>query len=236
MKAPSDPIVRDLEIMSEALNYRKWLFGHIAPFIGHRVIEVGAGLGAYTSLLVDREAVIAIDLHMPCFLNLRKRFAQYPHITPICCDIAGPPITHLHAFCPDTVLAVNVLEHIRNDMKAIANMYDYLVTPGRLILIVPAYNSIYGTIDESVGHVRRYGKSELALKLAVAGLRITEMRYLNSLAVPAWFLNGRVLKRTAESPRQVRIYDRLVVPWLSKIEGILPPPFGLSIMAVAEKR
>jgi SAM-dependent methyltransferase len=228
--------VNDLEIMEGAPNYHKWIFDQVRPFIGNRVLEVGAGLGSYTSLLSDREAVLALDNDFSCFLHLARRFNHCPSVIPVVYDISGPLITHVSMFRPDTALAINVLEHIEQDLSALRKIRFYLQGHGRLVIVVPAYRFLYGTIDVAVGHVRRYGMKDLLAKLDQAGFRTIQARRINSLAVPAWFVNGRILRRTCQSRPQVSFYDRLVVPWLSRFEKVLPPPFGLSIMAVAEPK
>jgi SAM-dependent methyltransferase len=231
-----DPIVEDLQIMQEALHYRDWIFRLISPFIGNRIIEVGAGLGSFTSLLTDREAVVALDAHFPCFLQLAQSFRHCPAIIPIYGDITDPLMTKLSVFRADTVLAINVLEHIGSDLQALRRIRHYLGDSGRLIIVVPAYKFLYGATDKMVGHVRRYSMPGLQGKLAGAGFRTMHTCRFNSLAVPAWFVNGRIFKRTTQSSRQVGVYDRRIVPWLSRIEATVPPPFGLSIMAVAEPK
>jgi hypothetical protein len=114
-------------------------------------------------------------------------------------------------------------------------MFDILTPGGHLALLVPAFQFVSGTIDELVGHKRRYGREELSGKLSGAGFYIVELYYMNFIALPGWFVNNCVLKRKKESVSQVLFFDRFIVPWLKIIEDVFHPPFGLSLVAVCKK-
>jgi hypothetical protein len=114
-------------------------------------------------------------------------------------------------------------------------MYSIMQEGGKLLLLVPAFQPLYGTIDRLVGHYRRYDKSALQKKMIGAGFDVREAFYMNCLAFFGWFMNNRVFKKREESPTQVKLYDRLIVPWLRMVERIIHPPFGLSIVVIAEK-
>ena len=120
-------------------------------------------------------------------------------------------------------------------MTALRNMREVLRPGGRLALLVPAYQFLFGTIDRLVGHHRRYTRTGLSAALTAAGFTIRDIYYMNSLGVFGWLLNNRIVKRREESPAQVLFYDKAVVPWLSRIERVIRPPFGLSLVAIAEK-
>lgn len=230
-----DPIIRDLEIMSGAVNYRKWIFGLFSKYLGKRIVEIGAGIGSYTGMLLDREIVVAADNYEPCIEYLKSRFSRNNNVIPLKIDVSSQEAMELSSYSPDTIICINVLEHILDDNKALSRMFSILNDNGRLVLMVPAHKFLYGSIDRIVGHQRRYSKQELGEKITSAGFKIRDLFYMNSIAVPGWFLNNRILKRKEESPAQVLFFDRFIVPWLKTVERVIKPPFGLSLFAIAGK-
>ena len=231
----SDAIIRDLEIMSGATNYADWIFCKFKNFLGKRVVEIGAGIGNFTGKFLDRELVVAVDNYKPCIEYIKNRFADNNNIVPFEESIDSPSILNLSRYIPDTIVCINVLEHVEDDIAALENMFSILTDGGKLILLVPAFQYMYGTIDHLVGHYRRYSKRDIETKLVNAGFYVESISYMNCIAPFGWFLNNRILKKQEESPYQVVFYDRFVVPWLRKIEQIVIPPFGLSLAVVGEK-
>ena len=210
--------------------YNGFLWDLMRPFVGRRVLEVGSGTGLLTRFLAKREHVLATDLDPEYVELLRRTFADDPHVEVRRLDLArladdGVP---RHAF--DTVVCSNVLEHVEDDRRALAAMRDVLVPGGRVVLIVPALQGLYGSIDRAIHHHRRYSREELVAKLEGAGLDVEHVSYFNLLGVPGWFLNARVLGRRAVPGVQARINDWLV-PWL-RLERRFGPPVGMSLLAV----
>jgi len=231
----SDAIIRDLEIMSRARNYTEWIFDKYENCIGKRVVEIGAGIGNFTGKFIDKELVIAVDNYKPCIDYIKNRFADNNNIVPFEESIDSPSILSLSRYSPDTIVCINVLEHVEDDIAALDNMFSILTEGGKLILLVPAFQFMYGTIDRLVGHYRRYSKRDIETKLVTAGFYVKSISYMNCIAPFGWFLNNRILKKQEESLSQVIFYDRFVVPWLRKVEQIFIPPFGLSLVVVVEK-
>ena len=231
----SDPIVRDLQIMAPARNYSRWIYEQFRPHLGQRLIECGAGIGNFTELLLDRELVVAVDAYQPCLEQLAQRFSAAKQVVPVHMDISSPRLCELSSYQPDTVICINVLEHVEDDASALVNMRSILQPGGRLALLVPAYPVLYGTIDRKIGHYRRYTKKVLIERIRRAGLRIRRLFCMNVIAPLGWFLNNRIFKRQEESVAQVMFFDCCIVPWLRPAERILNPPFGLSLIAVCEK-
>jgi len=231
----SDVIIRDLEIMSGAKNYGEWIFDNVKDHLGKRVVEIGAGIGSFTRKFLDKEFVIAVDSYRPCIEYIKKRFPNNNNIIAVESSVDSPSLLRLSHCNPDTIVCINVLEHIQNDRSALHNMYSILTLGGKLILVVPAFQFIYGTIDRIVGHQRRYSKRDIEEKLLTAGFHIKRISYMNCIAPFGWYLNNRVLRKREESPAQVKFYDRFIVPWLRKVERSFVPPFGLSLVVVGEK-
>jgi SAM-dependent methyltransferase len=225
----------ELDAMAYARNYYCWILRRINPYIGRRVIEIGAGVGTFASILLEQTDVSELLLLEPAdnlFPVLVERFAGERRVR----TIQG----YLHS-CPvepkvDSLIAINVIEHVADDEKFMRSAYEELVPGGTIILFTPALSVLYGTLDKAFEHYRRYSKTELAQKLTRAGFRLEDIRYLNLPGIATWFLAGKVLRQRTIRPSQVRVYDRWVVPWVSRLEQKWEPPFGQSVLAVARKR
>jgi SAM-dependent methyltransferase len=224
----------ELHALAEARNYYQWVISQFAPFLGKRVIEVGAGIGTFTRSLLNQTPVSELVLVEPSdnlFPLLQRRFAGDPRVKIIHSyfqPIAMPATA-------DSIVLVNVLEHIAEDQAFLANAYEALTPGGTLLLLVPALPWIYGSLDQAFGHHRRYTKTSLTSKLHVAGFGIIHLAYANLLGIAGWFLTGRVLRRTTLKSRYVRWYDRWVIPWLSRLERRWEPPLGQSLIVIARK-
>lgn len=231
-----DPIIRDLEFMTDARNYNTWIFSRLKDHVGRRVVEVGAGIGNFSTFLLERELVIALDSYAACVEYMKRRFAEHANVLPMNLSITDPDAIRLREHRPDTVVCVNVLEHVEDDELALAHMHRILEPGGGLALLVPAFPFLKGSIDDLVGHHRRYTRNEVRNKLTRAGFSILDIFFMNAPGLVGWFLNNRILRRREESPSQVAFFDRFIVPWLSVAEGIVRPPFGLSLIALARKQ
>jgi len=235
MSASPDVIIHDLEIMAAAENYRQWIFDNFRAALGRRVVELGAGIGNFTDLLLDRDLVVAVDNYPPAVAYLERKYAGQGNVIALNRDISNSSLLDLKHYDPDTIVCINVLEHVLDDGAALAHMHGILAKGGQLALLVPAFQFLYGSIDRLIGHHRRYDRHGLQAKLHAAGFRIKTLYFMNCIAVPGWFLNNRILNRQEESAGQVLIFDRFIAPWLKKLERRVHPPFGLSLIAIGEK-
>jgi len=180
----------------EALRrYNSFLWDLIRPYVGRRVLEVGSGTGVMTRYLSTRERLVATDLD-PLYLEfLRRVYADRPNVEVRALDLDRLAEDGLPPRSFDTIVCANVLEHIGDDGRALRAMRDLLTPGGRVVLIIPALRVLYGEIDRAIGHHRRYSRREIEEKLGVAGLRVEHVSYFNTLGVPGWFLNARLLRR-----------------------------------------
>jgi SAM-dependent methyltransferase len=235
MPSNAEYTVRDQDRMKRAIRYFEWQFRLAQAQLGARVLEIGCGLGNFTQHLADRELVVGIDIEPECVAEHRARFAGRANLISLCMDVASPEFGKLREHRPDSVACLNVLEHVCDDAMALANMHSVLPEGGRVVLIVPAFQSLYGPIDRQLGHYRRYSKKTLARLAEQAGFRAEEMRYMNSVGFFGWWFNAHVAKKTAQSELQIAIFDAAVVPLLSRLESWMEPPVGQSIFAVLHK-
>jgi SAM-dependent methyltransferase len=227
---------RLLEVMAQAVNYHQWTYRVLQPYVGNRVLEVGGGIGSLSAFLQDRERLISIDLDPRCTQELRDQLGERPNVRVLTADILDPTLPPMLAEERlDTVLCVNVLEHIDDDLTALRHMHQALQPGGRVGLLVPAHPALYGTLDELVGHHRRYTRRALMAKAEQAGFTVLMCRSFNSVGVFGWFLAGRVRRQQGIGSGQVRFYDHLVVPVLRRLEGAIPPPFGQSLVLVGHR-
>ncbi|MEO8383358.1 MAG: glycosyltransferase [Acidobacteriota bacterium] len=222
-----------LERMGKLSRYNAWIWDCIAPYLGERVLEVGAGIGNMTRMLYGRDLIVATDVELPYLHILRNRFSRHPSIKVEQLDLNSKDTERLQAYAFDTVVCLNVLEHIEDHEGALQRLYDVLVPGGKLLLWVPADQALYGTMDEQVGHFRRYSREELRGLIEAAGFSTESIRYQNRLGRLGWWLNGRVFKRNHIPGGQSRLFE-LVVPIARRLESP-DPSNGLSLVAIATK-
>lgn len=213
--------------------YNRWIVGHLRPFAGRRLLEVGAGTGNLTRFFLRCEEILAVDLDEGFLKELERRIGPTPRVKTAVVDISSPDdLIGDRLF--DTILCVNVLEHIQDDEATLKRFRNHLAPGGRLLLLVPAHASLYGGVDSSAGHVRRYERRMLAGKLVAAGFLVERLRYFNMLGAIGWWVNVRLLRRKYLPLGQSRLLN-ILVPLL-RLEDRINPPFGLSLIAVAVRR
>ncbi len=229
-----DPVgIETLERLAAAApNYNRWLIERVVPWVGQRVLEIGAGVGTMSAFLVDRERLVLSDTDPDYIARLRARFERYPQVRVVPLRLPATDAS-LQAERLDTIICLNVLEHVRDDERSLNTMYQLLQPGGRLVLLVPSLPGIYGTLDKALGHFRRYRRSELRQKYQAAGFRMRHIEYFNLAGVPGWWFTGRVLRRELIPTGSLRWYDALVP--LFRLERLLPWRVGQSLIAVGER-
>jgi len=227
--------LEDQDRMTKAKNYFAWQNRLVRKELGHRVLEVGCGLGNFTGTILDRDAVIAVDAEPECIQRLKCRYADRDNLHAFVCDVLDPEFYEVARFRPDCCVCLNVLEHIEDDGAALKAMASVLVPGGVMVLLLPAFQSLYGPIDKNLGHYRRYSRGAIRRLADRTGLRIRKTQYLNLVGFLGWWTNSHILKLEAQSERQIEIFDRYLVPVISTVERLARAPFGQSLLAVLEK-
>lgn len=226
----------DLETMQEARRYAAHVFGMFRPYIGRRVLEVGCGIGTMTRKLAGvADAVFAVEPNLNCAERAREAVGADPKVSLHVAHLEECDQADLRAHRFDTVFCVNVLEHIEDDVAALRAFKDVIVPGGHVLIYVPALQAAYGPLDAELGHHRRYSKATLARAFAEAGLPLDLLRYSNPIGLLGWMFNAHVTKSTAHSRGQVKLFETLVAPWALPLERLVPPPIGLSLVAVGRK-
>jgi SAM-dependent methyltransferase len=222
-----------LEIMSAAPKYNRWMYDAIAPWLGRRVLEIGSGIGNMSAHILagERERVVLTDID-PWYLDrLREQFQDRSEVDVQELTLPDPTAESRYADEQlDTVVALNVVEHIEDDVGTLRTMAGLLTPGGRAVILVPALQSIFGSLDEELGHFRRYSRASLSAAFERAGLRLEHMTWYNRVGVLGWWLNARVRRVKRIPLDQLRAFDRMV-PAL-RYERFFPLPFGQSLIAI----
>ena len=220
-----------LERLAEAPRFNRWMFDRVRPWVGDRVLEIGSGIGNLSQFLVDRASVVLTDTAPEYLERLRERFGHMPRV-----EVMRLYLPHVEEPLArrrfDTIVCLNVLEHVVDDALSLAAITALLERGGRLILLVPALPGLYGSLDRALGHVRRYTSRELRTKFGHAGLRVRHLEYFNLAGLPGWWLAGRVLRREIIPAASLRWFDALVP--LFRLERFLPWRLGQSLIAIGE--
>jgi len=228
-------IMEDLQQMQVAGNYNAWLHSLIKPFIGKEVLEVGAGIGNLSKLILDdAEHFTAVEPNLACQRILIKSFKENPSFQLIPESIEKYLSSSESKIGFDTIICINVLEHIIDDQKIINGFADSLNKAGNLVVIVPAVQWAYGSMDKAVGHYRRYSKKYLVNIFRKSSLDLNKIYFLNFPGLLGWIFNSRIFHIQAQKQSQITLFDHLV-PIIRKIEGIIHPPVGMSLFAVGRK-
>jgi glycosyltransferase involved in cell wall biosynthesis len=236
-EAPSDDVgAITLRRMASLSLYNRWLHERFEHYLGSRILEVGSGVGNQTRFFVaEREQVIASDIEPHYIRELVGRFGDRKNVR-----IAsyGFPLTatdadELSSSKINTIVCMNVLEHIEDDRATLCDFARILPSGGHLVLLVPSMKGLYGTLDQHLNHFRRYSKDELRGAVTAAGFEIESLRFLNRPAAFGWWLNSRVLKRRVMPKGQLKAF-KWTMPLL-RLEENSEPGFGLSLLVLARR-
>jgi SAM-dependent methyltransferase len=229
----ADPGYKTLLRLSRAERYNQWMLQQLTPWLGQRVLEIGSGIGSFTRYLVGRELLLATDLNPRYLRILANTFERHTRVEVLPLDLTSFEPAALAERTLDTILCLNVLEHIEDDRGALRRLHASLAPGGRLLLLVPAHEWLYGAIDRAIDHHRRYERTGLEAKLREAGFQLEHTQFFNRLGVLGWYLNSVILRRSRVPGLQLQLQNVLVP--LLRAERALHLPFGLSLVAVARR-
>lgn len=223
---------RILAELERARRFNVWMGDTLRPYIGDRVLEIGAGIGNLTNQFIPRELYVASDIN-PNYLHYLRSFSfgkPYLRVMNINAETADhfQPIENQF----DTVIMLNVLEHV-DQTKALNNVWSALERGGKAIILVPQHPSLYGTLDQALEHRKRYHIDDFRKSLTEAGFRVERIFDFNRFSVPGWWMNGRVFRRKRFSRVQLKLID-MMMPFLRRIDRLFPWG-GLSLIGIAVK-
>ncbi len=224
-----------LDVLSGARNFNRWMADTIRPYVGKRVLEIGAGIGNLTRQLVARRELYVVgDIDEEHLARLKTRFHHRSNLQVCTCDLTHPADFARFTETMDSVVCLNVLEHVEDDLQGLRNIHSALRPGGRAIILVPHGQEVFGSLDVALGHFRRYKHSELRERMESTGFRVDRILEFNRISRPGWYVTGRILKRTTLSPFQLKVFDRLVWLW-RRIDAHIPWP-PTSIIAIGVKK
>ena len=223
-----------LEVAQSAVNYRKWLARLTYPYLGENPLEFGSGIGDYAKEWLQLGCrQLTVSEHSPTRITvLHDQFLNSPNVTVRQIDIEK--ITHTDTGY-SSIVSLNVIEHLENDGAALRGALDALIPGGYFVAFTPAFPLLMSKFDKAVGHHRRYTKRTARALLENNGFDIVKIKYVNSVGWFAWLLGMRILKITPRESLMLKIWDKIVIPPVSKFETWITPPFGQSILIVGQK-
>jgi SAM-dependent methyltransferase len=230
---------KDLEAMSFASNYHKWILDEFRPFLGENIVEVGAGTGSFSELLLEEK---------PEKLNLVEPSEMFKYLKENVSQIKTETKTKFYQAIfaqvfkeiaaekkPDSIIYVNVLEHIEDDAAELEMIYQTLEKGGRCFIFVPALTWLYGEFDRKIGHFRRYTKLEIEEKCSTAGFKVVKSKYFDFVGIFPWYIKYKLLKSDSLEVGAVTLYDKFAVPVISLFEREITFPIGKNVLIIAEK-
>jgi SAM-dependent methyltransferase len=223
-----------LHAFSGAHRFNRWMADTIRPYVGKRNLEIGSGIGNLTRLLLPKtKSYVATDIDPEHLARLKARYEYRPTVQVRHGDLSCPQDFEPLAGSVDSVVCLNVLEHVEDDLQGLRNIHTALVVGGCAIVLVPQGQNAFGTMDVALGHFRRYSQADLRQKMEGCGFRIDRILAFNRVSLPAWIISGRWLRRGTISPWGLKLFDRFV--WLWRLIDRFLPWHPTSIIAIGIK-
>ena len=230
-----EPNMEDTYRMAESISYDKEIFNNIKDYCGQKVLEIGGHIGSLTYLLKNKHEVTTVDNNDTAITILSNRFQNALNVEVVKWDAtkdAPEAITNKQF---NTITAINILDHIKDDVTLLKKFYAMLPSGGNIILMTTNHKSLYSKLDMMLDHHRRYNKRELTQKLKDAGFEIEKMYTYNLVGYFGWLLFAKIFKKTT-LPRQTKFFDLFARYYLPLERHLFAPPVGLSLIAVAKKK
>lgn len=221
--------------MENASGYNKWIVSAFLPYIGRRLMEVGVGHGGFYELLPKLDEYMGVDIDPVLIAKAQDR---YPQLSYVVADIAAPDfVRKLGRNTFDTVLCINVMEHVENHTAGLDNLLSALTKGGRLLLFVPAFEFLYTDLDRLAGHHRRYIKKSITDMMDNRKARILRLEYFNPIGGIGWLANRFVKHSSLDSAvmnSQIGLFDKYILPFSRALNPITKSFWGQSIICVVE--
>jgi SAM-dependent methyltransferase len=225
---------RDLEAMSFAQNYHTWIASLFRPYLGKKVAEIGAGRGNFSTLLLaeDIEELVCVEPSTEMYPLLVQHTETDTRVS--CRQGFFSDVSKEFPEQFDSVVYVNVLEHVERDEDELDVMNSALKKGGYICIFVPALPWLYSDLDASVGHYRRYYKKELEALVQKKGFTIEHSTYFDGVGIIPWFVFFKLFHKKL-SPGNTSLYDKVIVPIVRIIESLIPVPIGKNVLLIARK-
>ena len=228
-----------LDAIADAKKFNKWMFDTIKPWCKGNVLEVGSGIGNISRNFIDNGwEIVLSDIRNNYIDYLRHEFTGKPTLKGIMhLDLVHPDFSTVYQDSLgkfDTVFALNVVEHIENDLLALQNIKLLLREGGHVVILVPAYQKLYNRFDEELEHYRRYNKKSLKNLIKHGGYSEVHSQYFNATGILGWFVSGKIQRNKTIPKSQMSLYDKLV-PVFKIVDKGLFNQLGLSVISVGKK-
>ncbi len=219
-----------------ANNYISWILSSFSPHINGKIIEIGMGHASYFRYLKKYGEYLGLDIDKNLIKNARF---QYPEGDFIYCDVTTKKFKDIcNAYQPNTIISINVLEHIKDDFSAIQNLAQGLGTGGKILLFVPAFMPLYNDLDRLAGHYRRYNKKMIRNLISQLDVKIIKLEYFNPIGGLAWWLNRLISHSSLDSKKvnqQIIFFEKYILQASKKLGLLTKGFFGQSLIVVLEK-
>ncbi|HET9466662.1 MAG TPA: class I SAM-dependent methyltransferase [Gemmatimonadales bacterium] len=225
--------LRDQEQMMPG--FARWMYRTVRGDLGETVLDAGAGIGTFTEILVADHRRVAVLETEPAFLDsIRTRFDSNSAVTVHRGDLTDEnSLAGIGAV--DSVLCLNVLEHIDDDQAAMRNLLKQTKPGGNMVALVPAYPWLLNKMDRAIGHHRRYGRGEFVQRLESSGWKVERVFRFNAFGLPGWFVAGNLLRRSTPGRGLYRLFDSLVPVFALLERMLIRGSIGLSLIAVCRR-
>ncbi len=229
---------KTLKVISRAGKFNRWMYETIQPFSDGKVLEIGSGIGNISAFFLnDGYSITLSDIRAHYAEELKNKFSNYENFeSAIQLDLVDnlfrEKYNNLKSYF-DTVFALNVVEHIHEDEIAIQNCRYLLKLGGNIIILVPAYLSLYNKFDKNLGHYRRYTKKSLQSLISKNNFKIIHSQYFNLAGILGWYFSGNILKKETIPEGQMGLYNSLV-PAFRIIDKAILNKAGLSVIVVGK--
>jgi ubiquinone/menaquinone biosynthesis C-methylase UbiE len=232
----------NLEIISENYRFNDWMFRQVNKGLREtngNVLEVGSGLGTFSDKIIQCKSpeskIILTDISDKYLQRLRQKYSSHKNVTVYKLDLDdGEDYSKIGYGMFSFIIALNVLEHLKDDHFALRELYRMLQKDGILVILVPCHKFLYNVIDVNVGHYRRYAKNELLEKISMTNFRVERISYFNTLGIAGWYINGSLWREPRINRGASKWFDRLV-PILEYLDRVTFNITGLSLICYLKK-
>lgn len=229
-----------LSVIAEADNFNRWMYNTIKPYCKGKVLEIGSGVGNISEYFIeDGFTIFLTDIRNNYCEVLKQKFSTkksvlgIEQIDLVDIDFDKKHAKHFGSF--DTVFALNVIEHIEDDKMAIANCKKLLAKDGSLIILVPAYEWLYSSLDKELYHFRRYIKNQMSNLFSSNGITVQRSFYFNALGIAGWFAIGKLVRKKIIPISQMSFYNK-IIPIAKLLDAVFFHRVGLSVIVIGEKK
>jgi len=225
----------ELEIFAKADNWKNYFSSFISPNLGEKVLEVGAGIGATTEILCNEthKDWLCLEPDVNLLSQVEKKIKEGE--LPAFCRTKNGLVTDLEKKALfDSIIYIDVLEHIEQDQEELEEASQHLVAGGKLIVLSPAYESLYSPFDKAIGHYRRYDKASISA-ITPPNCDISRNIYLDSVGVFLSFSNRLLLRQNNPTDQQIQFWDKVIIPISRFLDPVIGYKTGRSILCIWEK-